>query len=198
MPKLFMRTVLVAGLILLPGLPGAADNSDQVKSLLKTKIDNVLEVLKEQDLSESQKRRQIMDEISPVIDFPLMAKLSLGKQHWQSLNEKQQEDFVDLFVERLKSSYLDKTSLYSDQEVVYEEPRSGSGKVAIPTKIKTEEKPVEVIYKFYRTGDDWKVYDIEIEGVSFIKSYRSQFNETLKDGTVEDLFQNLEKSIKEE
>ncbi|MFO8047471.1 MAG: ABC transporter substrate-binding protein [Desulfosudaceae bacterium] len=198
MPKSFMQAVLVTGLILLLGLPGAADNSDQVKSLLKTKIDKVLEVLKQPDLSETQKRRQIMDEISPVIDFPLMAKLSLGKQHWQSLSEKQRKDFVDLFVKRLKNSYLDKTSLYSDQEVVYEEPLTGSGKVAIPTKITTNEEPVKVIYKFYRPGDAWKIYDIEIEGVSFIKSYRSQFNEILKDGTVEDLFKNLQKSAKEE
>ena len=51
-----------------------------------------------------------------------------------------------------------------------------------------------MLYKFYNTNNNWKIYDIEIQGVSIIRSYRSQFNEILQRGTMDDLFEKLEKS----
>lgn len=194
MRQCLLAAVLLPLLIALLCLPAAAGQTEEVETLLKSRIDSVLSILS-QDLSAEQERQQIMEIISPVIDFPLMAKLSLGKSNWQRLTPDQQKRFVDLFVARLKSSYLEKTSLYSDQEVVYDPPAASQGKVHIPTRIITKDKPVQVIYKFYRAGSGWQVYDIEIEGVSFIKSYRSQFNEILQNGTVADLFASLEKSV---
>ncbi|MFP4445363.1 MAG: phospholipid-binding protein MlaC [Desulfosudaceae bacterium] len=194
MRQCLLAAALLPMLLVLPFLPAAAGQTDEVEALLKSKIDSVLSILSQVQSTE-KKRQQIMETISPVIDFPLMAKLSLGKSNWQRLDADQQKRFVDLFVARLKSSYLEKTSLYSDQEVVYEQPAASQGKVHIPTRIITKDKRVKVIYKFYRTGSGWQVYDIEIEGVSFIKSYRSQFNEILRNGNVSDLFASLEKSV---
>jgi len=194
MRQCLLAAVLLPLLMVLLCLPATAGQTEEVETLLKSKIDSVLSMLS-QDLTAEQERQQIMEIISPVIDFALMAKLSLGKSNWQRLTPDQQKRFVDLFVARLKSSYLEKTSLYSDQEVVYDPPAASQGKVHIPTRIIAKDKPVEVIYKFYPAGSGWQVYDIEIEGVSFIKSYRSQFNEILQNGTVADLFASLEKSV---
>jgi phospholipid transport system substrate-binding protein len=122
-----------------------------------------------------------------------MAKLSLGKENWARLSPEERDRFVSLFVERLKNSYLDKTSLYSDLTITYEAASEEGDKVFVPTLLKTKSDVIKVIYRFYSAEGRWQVYDVEIEGVSFIKSYRSQFDEILAKGTVADLFTELNK-----
>jgi phospholipid transport system substrate-binding protein len=50
-----------------------------------------------------------------------------------------------------------------------------------------------ILYKLYKTGERWKIYDVEIEGVSILLTYRSQFDDVLRRGSVEDLLSQLEK-----
>jgi phospholipid transport system substrate-binding protein len=50
-----------------------------------------------------------------------------------------------------------------------------------------------MVYKLYELNNTWKIYDIEVEGVSIIRSYRAQFDEFLQSGTIEDLILKLEK-----
>lgn len=172
----------------------AADHSDEVVTLLKTKTDAILGILNQTGLAKTEKRQQVLAVVDPVINFPLMAKLTLGKDNWARLSPEERVRFVDLFVERLKTSYLDKTSLYADLAITYEKAVEEAGKVSVPTRLKTKDKVIEVIYRFYSTEGQWQVYDVEIEGVSFIKSYRSQFDEILRNGTVNDLFAELNKT----
>jgi phospholipid transport system substrate-binding protein len=49
-----------------------------------------------------------------------------------------------------------------------------------------------MLYKLYTSKKGWKLYDIEIEGVSIIQTYRSQFGQILESGTIEDLLSKLE------
>lgn len=169
----------------------AADHSTEVVTLLKTKTDAILGILSQTGLAEAAKRQQIMDVVNPVINFALMAKLTLGKTNWDRLSPEERNRFVDLYVERLKNSYLDKTSLYSDLTITYDQAVEEDGKVSVPTHLNTKNDVIDVIYKFYSAEGKWQVYDVEIAGVSFIKSYRSQFDEILKNGTVADLFAEL-------
>ena len=53
-----------------------------------------------------------------------------------------------------------------------------------------------MLYKFYESEHGWRIYDIEIEGISLIVTYRSQFDQVLNEGTVDDLIIKLEKSEK--
>lgn len=177
--------------------PVMAEDAEDVSQLMKNKIDAVLTVLEKADMAEAGKKDKIMAIVEPVIDFELMAKLTLGKTNWARLSESEQEKFIDLFVERLKASYLDKTTLYADQEVVYHSAYKKGSKIYVPMDVETEDTTANVLYKFYSAGSQWKVYDVEINGVSLIKSYRSQFDEILRSGTVGDLFEELKSSAAE-
>jgi phospholipid transport system substrate-binding protein len=53
-----------------------------------------------------------------------------------------------------------------------------------------------MLYKFYRANGVWGVYDVEIEGISLVRSYLNQFREFLSKGTIDDLIQELEKPEK--
>ena len=50
-----------------------------------------------------------------------------------------------------------------------------------------------MIFKMFKSKNDWKIYDIEIEGVSIISTYRSQFDQILSKGTIDELMKKLEK-----
>lgn len=197
--------MMAAALSLLLSLAGPAPArcaektpEESVSDLLQQKIDKVLSILEDSELSEEKRKKEVMAVIEPVIDFPLMAKLTLGKNNWNRLSQNQQDEFVDRFVERLKASYLDKTALYSDQEVSYGKAEEKGGKVHVPMEIETGDEAAQVLYKFYPKGSEWRVYDVAINGVSLIQSYRSQFNEILRHGTVEDLLHELGKPADEE
>ena len=63
----------------------------------------------------------------------------------------------------------------------------------IPTELIYKDKKVAMLYKFRKVGKSWKIYDVEIQGVSILLTYRSQFDEILRHGTVKELLSRLEK-----
>lgn len=185
-------TMIVMGLLFSGS--ASAGQKEEVSTLLQSKIDAVLAILPQKDIQQDEKNRRIMEIVEPVFDFALMAKLTLGKTGWQEMNEAQQKEFIDLFVARLKASYLDKSSLYSDEKVAYKPAVEVGDKIHAAIDVIGKEKTVEVVYKFYSSAGAWKIYDVEINGVSLIQSYKSQFTEILKNGTVAILLEELRKT----
>jgi phospholipid transport system substrate-binding protein len=61
-------------------------------------------------------------------------------------------------------------------------------------ELKTKDNNVTILHKLHKAENKrWKVYDVEIQGISILKTYRSQFDDILSRGTVEDLLSRLEK-----
>ena len=193
--KSIMRALLYAafGLLIL-SQTASADDKTAAKEVLKSTLDRVFEVLQKEDLDQQAKNKAIVEIVTPMFDFALMAKLSLGKKYWPGLTQEKKDRFTELFVKRLRQSYLNKLTTYTDEAIIYEPPVEVKKKVHIPTSLISKGKKISMLYKFYNTNNNWKIYDIEIQGVSIIRSYRSQFNEILQRGTIEDLFEKLEKS----
>ncbi len=183
---------VIVGLLLL-NLAIAADEKGTVEEFLKSNLDAVFTVLQKKDLSPQAKNSEIVEIVTPMFDFQLMAKLSLGRQYWPDLSKENRERFTELFVNRLRESYLNKLTTYTDETVVYEQPVKVNGKVHIPTSLISKDKKISMLYKFYQSSDQWKIYDIEIQGVSIIRSYQSQFSEILRNSTFDDLLLKMEK-----
>ena len=95
-----------------------ADEISEIRTMTKEKVDLVINTLRDESLSKEEKKERILTTIDGLFDFSLMARLSLGKKHWKSLSKAGRKEFSELFVERLKQSYLDKLDLYTDEEVV--------------------------------------------------------------------------------
>ena len=180
---------LVAGQV-----ANAADKDpNDPNELLRTKFDAVISILQNKDIDQKAKERQISEIVVPIFDFPLMAKLSLGRKHWPKLTTPQREKFTEFFVERLKASYREKIMLYTEEKVVFKPTVQKKKTTHIPVELVSEDKRVAILYKLRKVDERWKIYDVEIEGVSIILTYRSQFDDILRSGTVEDLLSRLEK-----
>jgi phospholipid transport system substrate-binding protein len=172
-----------------------ADDKMSAEEFLKSKLDQVFAVLQKEDLGQPEKDDQIVEIVTPMFDFALMAKLSLGKKHWSGLSEENKERFTELFIKRLRRSYLNKFVLYTDEKIIYDAPVEVSEKIQIPTSLISKDKKISMVYKLYNPNNSWKIYDIEIQGVSIIRSYRAQFDEILQSGSIDDLLHKLEEPI---
>ena len=194
-PKKWIRYGLlyaVVGLLLLSRAT-AADETSSAEEFLKSNLDAVFTVLQKKELSQEAKNNEIVGIVTPMFDFELMAKLSLGRKYWPDLSKEKRERFTELFVNRLRQSYLNKLTAYTDETVVYERPLKVDAKIHIPTYLVSKGNKIGMLYKFYQSSGQWKIYDIEIQGVSIIRSYQSQFKEILQNSTFDDLLLKMEK-----
>ena len=178
--------------------PIRAADSQAAAEFLKKNQDAVFAVLQQADITSAEKNKKIIEIITPLFDFALMAKLTLGKKVWPGLTKEQKERFTQLFIERLRSSYLDRLTLYTDEKVIYEAPVEVKRKVHIPTSLVSKDNKISILYKFYKSKTDWQIYDLEIQGVSIIRSYRAQFSQILQNGSFDDLLKKMEKKTENE
>lgn len=172
-----------------------AESPNGAEDFLKAKLDAVFSVLENNDLEKQAKSEEIVEIVTPMFDFPLMARLSLGRKHWTGLADEKKDRFTELFIKRLRQSYLNKLTAYNDEKIIYGSAVAVNNKIHIPTDLVSTGKKISMLYKLYASKSGWRIYDIEIQGVSIIRSYRSQFAEILKNGTFDDLLEKLEKPI---
>ena len=187
-----MKTLSCALLSLLIVCQSAiAENKTFPEEVLKENLAAVFAILQKQDLDQEAKNNAVIDIVNRMFDFSLMAKLTLGRKYWPGLTPEQKEKFTQLFIKRLRSSYLDRLTLYTDEKVIYEPSIEVKQKIHLPTYLISQAKKISILYKFYNLNPGWKIYDLEIQGVSIIRSYRSQFHEILRTGTFDDLLTKL-------
>jgi len=155
--------------------------------------DAIVETLRSERLSEKAKGDVIDGLVSPVFEFPLMSKLSLGRKHWPKLTATQREKFTSLFVKRLKTLYREKIMLFTDEKILLKRPVQKKKTVHVAMELISDDKKITILYKLHKIDKHWRIYDVEIQGVSIILTYRSQFDDVLSNGSVEDLLAQLEK-----
>lgn len=175
------------------------DDKIDIKVLFTKKIDEVVKIVSDKSLDKETRNSSIVNVLNPVFDFELMAKLSLGKK-WFSLSSENQTKFVELYVERMKKSYSSKLDSYSGQEIkITDIQQPKSSRILLVSNLMTEDNKFEVSYKFYKPNEklpkkeDWLIYDVEIQGVSVLKTDRAQFSEYLQQNNITDLMQELAK-----
>lgn len=168
-----------------------------IKPEMTKKINEATVILQNKDLSTKEKGEQIISLLNNVFDYKLMSRLSLGKK-WKSLSNNQKNEFTNIFTQKLKSSYIDKLDLYTDQKIkILDLEKSKSTRAVLHSEIIGKDDIYHIEYKFYKNKktNDWLIYDVDIVGVSLIQTYRKQFSSFLKDKSFEDLITNLNQNM---
>ncbi|TLD85608.1 ABC transporter substrate-binding protein [Helicobacter sp. MIT 05-5294] len=153
---------------------------------------------KDSTLSNAQ-AQQIAKEIftlfDSIFDYSLMAQLSLS-QEYKTLSESQKSEYTRAFEQNLKKSFTDKLRLYKDEnmEVVGGE-QTKSNRYNLKTTMVLDGKLNSIIFKFYDNKGDWKIYDVDILGISVIQTYRSQFSDILAHSDFQTLLTKLKSEI---
>jgi len=197
--KNIFKKIVVLCLALLFVQNLAADEQSDLKNRFLDKINEVILIVEDKKLSKDERNRNIIRVLTPMFDFELMAKLSLGNT-WRELSKENAQKFVDLYVERMKQSYSAKIDAYEDEKVEVkkiEQPQSN--RIALVTDLVSKSEKLEIVYKYHKpktktpSKDEWLIYDVEILGVSILKTDRAQFKEFLQTKSIIELMDALAK-----
>ena len=175
-----------------------AMKQDEIKTVMTKKIDDVLTILEQKNLTTNKKGEQIIKIIDEVFDYELMARVALGKETWDTLTEKKQKEFTKIFETKLKNSYIEKLEFYNDQKVkiVGLNPYKNA-RLQLETELLGKEGIYKINYNFYnksKDGEQWLIYDVDLVGVSIIQTYRQQFSGLFKEKTFDEMLVLLEKA----
>lgn len=128
------------------------------------------------------------------VDFDRVSILILGK-YWKTATPEQQAKFKKEFRTLLVRTYTTAFTEYANWKIRYLPLKSedGDNKVLVRTEIlQAGAQPVEVNYRMVNSNNNWKVYDVLIEGISLIQNYRSSFtNEVARTGSLDQLISEL-------
>ena len=134
--------------------------------------------------------------VVPHIALGKISKLILGS-HWKSASEAQRQHFTVGFKDLLIRSYATAMFEYTGQEELRYRPvkLKGGGRIAVvPTDLVIPgQAPIPVDYYCLRDKSGvWKIYDIHIDGISLILSYRNQYGQYIDTNSLDALIESLQ------
>lgn len=181
-------------LILIFSFNAFALEKNNIQSFMEEKINLITDILRDKTKSIEKQDKEIFSHISHLFDFNIMSKISLSKKY-KSLSKKEKQDFYDIFKEKLKTSYLDKLHLYSNEKTIFEKlKQTKKNRIILKTKLLGATDSFNINYKFYKNKkQDWLIYDIELLGISVLQTYRKQFKEYLYNHSISELINTLKK-----
>jgi phospholipid transport system substrate-binding protein len=178
-------TAFVFSVALLTAVPYA--HADAPTEALRQSVDEVIKVLEQP----GEHRAEVRKIANGIFDFQETAKRALGR-HWAQRNPKEQQEFTQLFADLLERSYLSKIEMYHGEKVAWIGDTVNDDDANVRTKIVTKqgtEIPVE--YRMRKKDGRWLVYDVNIEGVSLVANYRTQFNKIIQTESYQALVDKL-------
>jgi len=182
--------LLLAGVAVQPAVAGGATEA------MKHTIDEVLTTIQDKELKQpgrAEERRQRLEQIVGArFDYQEMSRRSLGAP-WNTLSDKDKQEFVGLFQTLLTNSYADKIESYSGEGVKYINERTENDYAEVRTKVLTGKVEIPLDYRLLNKGGNWRVYDVVVDGVSLVNNYRGQFSKILRSSTYADLVDQLRK-----
>lgn len=185
--KLFLALALVL-------TSANALKKDDIKTHMSQKIDSALVILKNKEIKKEEKAQEIMNLIDDVFDYNVMARIALGKKTWKSLSSEKKAEFVEVFENKLKNSYVDKLELYTDQKVkIIDLLPYKKSRLQLQSEVVGSDESYAINYNFYKNKklNEWFIYDVDLLGVSIIQTYRKQFSGLLKEKSFDEMLELL-------
>jgi phospholipid transport system substrate-binding protein len=192
--RFFFSRLVFAALVTTTSALAAADDP---AARLKTEIDEVLAIA-----YSSQNPDAIADRVRPLLERDFSAELvtrqAIGPG-WRQFTTSDQKKVVDLFSRLM-------LRIYSNRVVGTQRPKSitygaaqtlAADRVEIPSRVVPQNggQPFSVSYRLIKLAGDWRIYDVLIEGVSFVANYRAQFDELVQKGGASAVIQSIESKL---
>ena len=169
-----------------------AGDVEDINSMVKKKVAVIFDLLGKQDIEKNERNEKIVGELNEIMDFQLAAYLSLGK-HWKKISKTQKKEFVETFQQYINNYIVEKIDLYTNQKIdIGDSKIVRKGRAELEIGILSGGETLQVNFKLRKNKKkEWRVYDVDIEGVSLITTFRSQFSGVLKNSTFEELLEKL-------
>jgi len=190
---------LIAGVACLMALvPARAQQDLGPEELVRKVTQDVLDAIRsDRQLAAGDKQKALKlaeEKVLPLIDFEEATRLAVGRA-WAQAAPEQRRKLVEEFRRMLVRTYSSAISAYEGQtmQVLPVRMKPGDTEVTVHNRyIRAGGKPLPVDYAMHKTAEGWKIYDITVEGVSLVLTYRSEFDALVKQSGIDGLIKRLE------
>lgn len=183
--------------VLIAGSASAQELTPDV--LIKNVTNEVLDIVrKDKDIQSGNTRKAIElveAKVLPHFNFTRMTQLALARD-WRQANAAQQKALTDEFRTLLVRTYSKALTEYKNQSIDFRpfSAKPGETDVRVRTEIKQSGagKNIELDYFLEKSGTAWKVYDIEVGGISLVTNYRESFASEVRNNGIDGLVKSLQ------
>ncbi len=187
----------LTALALLASAPVAAAPETAPDALVRTSIDEVLAIIKtDKDLQAGNQRKilaLVEEKVLQHFDFARMTRLAMGR-NWSKASDAQKKALVDEFRTLLVRTYSTSLSQYRNQTIDVKAAKLAAGDQDTVVRTVVNQpggQPIPIDYGMERDEGGWKVYDVVVDGVSLVTTYRSSFHDQIQRSGVDGLVKTL-------
>ena len=180
----------------------AQSNDGSPEGLVRQVTTDVLDAIKSDaglQAGDKQKALALAEKkVLPHLDFNEMTRLAAGRS-WNTAPPEQRERLVAAFRAMLVRTYANAIDVYRGQTMMVEParvPTSATEATVRNRYVSPGRRPTPVEYTMRKGADGWKIYDIVVDGISLVLTYRSQFEETARNSGMEGLITQLQDKTK--
>ncbi len=198
-----MRMLLLLAFALVPGLSIAQGPATAAvamlgpEQLVRKVTSDVLEAIKsDKDLQAGDREKALAlaeTKVLPHIDFREMTKLAAGR-NWTAASREQRDKLVDGFRTMLVRTYSNAIDTYRGQTLDVQPVRMSpkDEEVRVRNMYQSPGRPpVPVDYQMLKTPEGWKIYDIVVDGVSLVLTYRTEFEQEVRRNGIDGLIARM-------
>jgi phospholipid transport system substrate-binding protein len=187
---------LLSGMFLAVSVSAADSDPDQ---LVKTVTEEVLTIVRaDKDIQSGNAKKAValvQAKVLPHFNFMRMTQLAVGRE-WKNASPAQQKSLSDEFQTLLVRTYSKALTEYRNQTIEYKpfslKPGETEAKVRTLVRQANSAKPIELDYSLEKQDSGWKVYDIEVAGVSLVTNYRDTFANEIRNNGIDGLIKALQ------
>ena len=188
-----LPTLLLSFFLALPAFAQELGPDELVRKVTA----DVLDAIKaDKELQAGDRKKALVlaeQKILPLVDFREAAKLATGRA-WQGASAEQQDRIVSEFRRMLVRIYSNAIDVYRGQTMKVMPLRLQPDATDVTVRnqyMRSGQPPVTVEYAMRKAGDGWKIYDITVEGVSLVLTYRAEFDNITRASGVDGLIKRL-------
>mgnify|MGYP000847779705 FL=1 len=172
-------------------------------ALVKSVTDDVITIVRQDKAIQSGDTRKAVDlvetKVLPYFDFAHMTRLAVGKD-WRQASAEQKTVLTHEFKNLLVRTYSNALTQYRNQHIDFKplKAKPEDTDVVVRTEVRQPgAKPVQIDYNLEKQGDNWKVYDVMVAGVSLVTNYRDSFGQEVRNGGIDGLIKSLKDKNKQ-
>jgi phospholipid transport system substrate-binding protein len=183
------------GLAFLPAMAFAQETPD---ALVKRIADEVLAVIRsDKDVAAGNQQKVVAlaeQKVLPHFDFTRMARLAVGR-NWSKASDAQKEALTREFRTMLVRTYSSSLTAYRNQTIEVKPTKMAANDTETTVRTQVIQQggpPIPIDYAMEKVGNDWKVYDVVIDGASLVTTYRGSFNDQIQKNGIDGLLKTLQ------
>jgi phospholipid transport system substrate-binding protein len=195
-----IKTIIIVMTIALAQIVWA--QSDPVPMLQNT-ASQIIVSLKQNKSSLKQNHQLIYQAVEryllPNVDVSGMSRSVLGREAWNKASAADKQEFTQVFTQLIIRTYANPLAEYTDETVKFlplRHPADGRFTRVNSVIIRSNGQNIPLSYSLVSKNNGWKIYDLSVEGVSLLQSFRSQFGQILQSASMQDLIAQMRKNSK--